>query len=156
PGVLGQLRDAAQSRLAAAELQLGSVTARESDADPAGTVLEQTPPAGTVVNEGTPVDVVVATPPTVTVPEVLGETEDGAKALLKRLGLSPQDDARVEQQSDRPKGTVLASLPPPGARVPKGTAVALTVAVPLRVRVPDVRGRTPATAALMLGSVGLS
>jgi beta-lactam-binding protein with PASTA domain len=155
PGVTGQALDAARAGLAAAELQVGRVTERETEANPAGTVVEQSPQPTTVVNEGMPVALVVAIPPTVVVPEIVGEPEAQARTLLRRLGFEVPAEARVEQESTRPAGTVLASSPPPGARIPKGTAVALTVAVPMRVSVPDVRGRTPAVAGLVLRAEGL-
>ena len=155
PAVVGQTLAAARTALVAAELQAGRVTERETEADPAGAVVEQAPQAGSAVNEGTPVALVVAVPPTVIVPEIVGEPAAPTRTLLRRIGLEVPPGAGVEQEITRPAGSVLASAPPPGARVPKGTAVALTVAVPVRVRVPDVRGRTPAVAGLVLRTEGL-
>jgi beta-lactam-binding protein with PASTA domain len=156
PAVVGETLDAARAKLVAAELRVGTLSLRETETDPASTVLEQTPSAGASVNEGAAVALVLAVRPTVTVPEIVGEPETEAKTLLRRLGLVVTDDGRVEQQSPRAAGTVLASSPPPGAVVPKGTSVSLTVAVPVQARVPDVRGRTPESAALVLGGVGLA
>ena len=155
PALVGETLAAAREALAAAGLQPGPVSTLETDAGPPGTVLEQAPAAATVVNEGARVTLVVATQ-TVTVPELVGAQEDQARALLAQLGLTVPDDERVEQQSAAPSGTVLAASPPPGARVQKGTGVALTVAVPILALVPDLRGRTPAAAAVVLGAVGLT
>jgi beta-lactam-binding protein with PASTA domain len=150
PALVGGTLDAARAALAAAELQAGPVSVRESAADPAGNVLEQSPASGAAVNEGTPVALVVAGPPTVVVPEIIGEPADQATALLEALGLDAPGDDRVEQPSTEPEGTVLAAVPSPGTRVPEGTDVALTVASPVQVAVPDVRGRTPESASLVL------
>ncbi len=154
PALVGQTLDAARTAIAA-DLRVGRVTNRETEADPAGNVLEQSPTAGTIVNEGAAVDLVVAVLPTVAVPEIVGEPEGQATTLLKRLGLVVRDDARVEQESEEPASTVLASSPSPGTRVSKGTAIALTIAVPRRVDVPDIRGRTPAAAAVLLHAAGI-
>ena len=53
---------------------------------------------------------VVATPPTVIVPELVGAPEDAGGALLAQLGLTVPDDERVEQQSAAPSGTVLCRV----------------------------------------------
>ncbi len=156
PDLGDQTLDAARAALVAAELILGRIAERESDADAPQAIIDQDPPAGAVVNEGTPVAVVVAVPPLVTVPEIVGEPERAVKTLLRRLGLEVPSEGRVEVASDRPAGTVLTSSPAPGARVPKGTSVALNVAVPLRVAVPDVRGRTPPVATLLLEAAALA
>jgi beta-lactam-binding protein with PASTA domain len=156
PDVVGESLAAARAALTATDLLVGRVTDQESDADAPGTVLAQGPPPGGAVNEGTPVALVVAVPPLVTVPEIVGEPEARAKTLLKRIGLQVDDAGRAEVASGRAAGTLLASVPPPGAKVPKGSSIVLTVAVPARVRVPDVRGRTPAAAALVLASAKLA
>jgi len=155
PALVGATLDAARAALAAAELQAGPISVRESAADPAGNVLEQSPASGAVVNEGAPVALVVAGPETVVVPEIIGEPADQARALLEGLGLDAPEDARVEQPSTELEGTVLAAVPSPGTRVPEGTDVALTVASPVQVAVPDIRGRTPESASLVLGVAGL-
>nr|BFE80515.1 hypothetical protein GCM10020093_031160 [Planobispora longispora] len=62
----------------------------------------------------------------------------------------------ADAQSEAPAGTVLAVTPPAGTRLAPGAAVALTVAVPVQVTVPDVRGRTPAAAELLLRGARLS
>ncbi len=47
------------------------------------------------------------------------------------------------------------SDPREGTQVAKGSTVTLVVAVPITVKVPDVRGRTAADAAQVLQSAGL-
>jgi beta-lactam-binding protein with PASTA domain len=152
PDLVGGELDAARAALASAGLAPGAVTHVVTEASPADSVLEQTPAPGALVNEGMPVSVLVATPPTVVVPEVVGVPVEQVSALLGQLGLAV---SQVEEQSPATPGTVLAASPPPGTPVPKGSAVALTVAVPVRVSMPDVRGRTPAAAEVVLGALGL-
>ena len=123
---------------------------------PRGSCSSRSPAGGEVANQATPVALVIAAPVLVTVPEIVGEPEQDVRTLLGRVGLTVLDDERVEVRSDRPPRTVLASTPPPGARVPKETGVALTVAVPRRVAVPDLRGRTPEAAAVLLAAAGLA
>jgi beta-lactam-binding protein with PASTA domain len=155
PDVTGQTLDEAHAALAAEDIVIGAIAEQESETAP-GIVLDQVPAAGEVVNEATPVALVIAAPVLVTVPEIVGEPEQDVRTLLGRLGLTVLDNERVEVQSDRPPRTVLASTPPPGARVPKETGVALTVAVPRRVAVPDLRGRTPEAAGVLLAAAGLT
>ncbi|MGI9097972.1 MAG: PASTA domain-containing protein [Solirubrobacteraceae bacterium] len=153
PDLAGQTLDEARAAIAAAELQLADVS--EQEAESVGRVLAQSPAPGAVVNEGAPIALVVAVPITVVVPEIVGEPADEATALLESLGLLVPADARVVEQSRRPRGTVLASSPPAGTRVVVGSSVALTVAVAVRVLVPDLRGMTPAAASVVLRGVEL-
>ena len=81
--------------------------ARGDGGEPGRHVLEQTPAEKTLVNEGTPVALVVATPPTVVVPEVVGAPEEQARRCSRRSGSRP---SRVEQQSPQPPGTVLVGV----------------------------------------------
>jgi beta-lactam-binding protein with PASTA domain len=152
PELVGAGLDAARAALGSAGLALGSLTRVVTEASPADSVLEQTPAANALVNEGTPVSLVAATPPTVVVPEVVGAAEEQVSALLAQLGLAVSP---IEQQSPAVPGTVLAASPVPGTPVPKGSAVTLTVAVPVTVSMPDLRGRTPAAAEVVLGALGL-
>lgn len=155
PALTGKPVDEAHADLEAADLTLGTVTERESD-DAPGTVLEQRPAPGSTVNEATMVNVTVAVPPLVTIPPILGIDERSARTVLRRLGLEVPEERRAERPDAARPGSVLASAPPPGARVPRGAEVALTVAVPFQVPVPDLRGQTPAGAAILLAGSGLS
>jgi beta-lactam-binding protein with PASTA domain len=155
PQVVGLTTAAANAALTAADLLPGSAQLRETDAAADGTVLEQAPIAGTVAPEGTRIDLVVASPVQVTIPAILGSPVELVAKALQQLGLKVPANLRESVASDSPPGTVIAANPRPGARVPKGTRVALTVAVPRQVTVPDLRGRTTATAVLVLRGLGL-
>ncbi len=81
-------------------------------------------------------------PPRVSVvPDLIGQPTGHARALLDAAALTLGEQRR--DASERPTGTVTSQTPPAGARVKPGTAIDVTVAVPLLVAVPDVTGRSP-------------
>ncbi|GGS77795.1 hypothetical protein GCM10010156_40730 [Planobispora rosea] len=154
PELTGLGPEEARDALSAAGLVAGTITEREAQGRDAATVVAQSPRAGGTVHEGTPVDVVVEIPARVAVPPLIGEPVGRAAALLETIGLAVGE--LTDAQSETPPGTVLAVAPPQGTRLAPGTVVALTVAVPVQVIVPDVRGRTPAAAELLLRGARLS
>ena len=76
----------------------------------------------------------------VEVPDVIGKTEDEAKAALTAVGL----ESKTEQEaSDRPVGEVLSADPKPGDEVDDGSTVTLKVSSGKEtLEVPDVVGKT--------------
>ena len=119
---LASSQDAATA-LAEVDLKLGSVTEKNSD-QPEGMVLSQSPPAGTTVNAGSSVNIVVSNG-MVNVPNVVGQTEEQARATLTNAGFNVQV---VYQSSSQPAGTVLAQSPPATSTARKGTQITITVA----------------------------
>jgi beta-lactam-binding protein with PASTA domain len=116
PPLVGRTTKAAAQVLHDAGLELGSVLGR-------GEVIEsQRPVAGTSVPIGTAVDVTViaSPPPMVRVPDLIGGTRSQAATELSGLGLllgpGSDGDAKIETQQPRP-----------GALVPVGTTVTVTV-----------------------------
>ena len=143
PNLLGRSQRFANGRLDRAELRRGETTTEESR-EPEGTVVGQAPGAGERAAVGSAVDLVVATPVTVRVPDLLGLDETAVETLLASREL---DAGIVERQtSDRTPGTVLAQEPAAGTRVVLGTAVAFVLAVPPAVILPDLAGMTEADA----------
>ena len=129
PNLLGRSERAAAARLGGAELRRGQTTTEESR-EPEGTVIAQVPGAGDRAPVGSAVDLVVATPVTVRVPDLLGLDEAAVATLLASRELS---SGIVERQtSDRTPGTVLGQEPVAGTRVVLGTAVAFVLAIPSR------------------------
>jgi beta-lactam-binding protein with PASTA domain len=153
PEVVGIALNAATAALAAADLVPGDVELAAGGAVPAGTVTAQQPAAGTSVPEGTRVALTVAATATVPVPMVLGLPVATAESAITAAGLVPGDPS-LEETEDAPRGSVIAVRPPPGSTVPVGSAVTLTVATPPIRAVPDVLGRTPAAASVILTSAG--
>jgi beta-lactam-binding protein with PASTA domain len=107
---------------------------------PSGKVISSDPPEGQTLDRGKTVTLTVSKGPQgVSVPSLVGATQDDATAQLQQLGL--QADT-TEQESDKPAGTVLEQDPAPGTKVDKGATVKLTVAKE-RPAVPDVTTGNP-------------
>jgi eukaryotic-like serine/threonine-protein kinase len=91
-------------------------------------------------------------PPRVAVPEVVGTDLQSARVRLRRAGLRFDT---VRRNAPRKKGTVIGQDPPASQRVPKGTAVTLTVSDgPGTATVPAVQGLTRAKARARLRKRG--
>ena len=153
PEVTGTTLDAARAALVAADLVPGDVQLAAGGAAPAGTVTVQQPPAGTSVPEGTRVALTVASTVTVPVPMVLGLPLATAESAITAAGLVPGDPS-LDETDSAARGSVIAVQPSPGSAVPVGSTVTLTVATPPVRAVPDVLGRTPAVASVLLASAG--
>jgi serine/threonine-protein kinase len=104
-----------------------------------GVVFNQSPTEGTRVDKETVVTIDVSSgKPEVTIPSVVGQTDDDAVAELTRAGLNVQV---VEVNSDRDVGTVTAQNPGAGTVVVEGTQVRINVSRgPKPVTVPNVVG----------------
>jgi len=90
-------------------------------------------------------------PKQVAVPDLVGMTQQGARAELEQTGLKVGDVLTV-QTAESPVGTVVAQDPAAGAKVPENTVVSLTLAAqstptpPPTAAVPDVTGTDQAGA----------
>lgn len=145
PSVEGLQAAEATSILRRAGLQLQLRTIRSSE--PEGVVVSQAPGPDEEVAPQTIVLLEVAGPPreatppptaTIEVPRVVGLTSSDARSTLRDLGLR---STQRPVESMRPKGTVVAQSPRPGARLREGQAVTLTVSTgPALVSVPAVVG----------------
>ena len=153
PNLLGRGERAARARLDRAELRRGRTSTEESR-EPEGTVIDQEPGAGGRAPVGSAVDLVLATPVTARIPDLLGLDEAAVETLLASRELVP---GIVERQtSDRTPGTVLAQEPVAGTRVVLGTAVAFVLAIPAHVPLPDLAGMTEADALAALARSDLA
>ena len=129
PNLVGHDGQAAVRRLTAADLTPGRVR-REESRQPEGTVLSQAPAAGQRTRIGTAVDLVVASPRTTQVPDLMGHDAGDAARLLAEADLR---QGRVRQQESRQRtGTVLAQSPAAHTQAAADTAVDLVVAAPSR------------------------
>src|SRR6185436_1103619 len=81
PDVVSRSEVDARQMLTNVELAAGTVSTEESRQSP-GSVLRQSVATGTRVTIGTAVDLVTATPVTVLIPGLLGQSEDGARQRL--------------------------------------------------------------------------
>ncbi len=145
PNVTNLTQDAAKTALTDAGLELGSVTSKQSDTVPAGTVISQNPAAGSKVAKGSAVAIVVSsgaptptptptpTTPTpepsesgVAVPNVYGMDASTASDALGELGLVSV--LRRRSGTGQSAGTVIDVLPDAGTAVAVGSRVTLVVA----------------------------
>ncbi|MBI2425442.1 MAG: PASTA domain-containing protein [Candidatus Hydrogenedentes bacterium] len=127
PDLAGLSQAAAAAALTAAGLVTGSISQATSETVAAGNVISQNPPAGTLLNPGSAVDLVISLGPetTVSVPDVVGETEDVARGVLEALNLV----VAVTYITDAvlPEGEVSDQDPDGGAVVDMGSTVTLVV-----------------------------
>jgi beta-lactam-binding protein with PASTA domain/predicted Ser/Thr protein kinase len=150
PDVVGDGRNAARRQLVAAGFRVEE-EAVASDTVKLNRVVAQSPDGGSLYEQGRVVTIEVSSgPERLPVPDVVGKTEDEARAALDafRVVVQEKEDAEADP------GTVLAQNPAKGS-VPRGTTVTLTVAIePKLVAVPDVVGRSQNLATTLLSRRG--
>jgi len=158
PGVLGAPYLEAVDAITAAGLVLGTVSYQCDNVVATGAVISQTPPPMSSVEPGSAVDLVVSTGPCpVIVPNVVGQAQSSAEALITSAGLVV---GTVTTQCDNviPVGQVISQNPVAGASVQPGSAVDLVVSTgpcPVTVTVPDVVGLDQTSAEALITSAGL-
>ena len=139
PDVVGETQAVAEELLVRAELTVGTISEEPSDEVEAGRVIRQDPDADIEVEEGSPVNLVISSgEEVVTVPRLVGLSENDALALLRENDLVLGTTTEEEDPASDPR-TVLDQSPAPGDEVAPGTAVDITVSVGIeQVRVPRV------------------
>ncbi|GMQ84602.1 MAG: Stk1 family PASTA domain-containing Ser/Thr kinase [Acidimicrobiia bacterium] len=128
---------------------------RTSETVPVGIVIESDPPAGTEVEVGSFVTLVVSVgPQQFSVPEVVGETEEVARALIEAQGFLI-GQVTYTLTEDIPTSTVISQSPEAGTPAEAGTVVNLVVSRgPFSIEVPDVSGMSAEGAQLELTRAG--
>ena len=122
PDVVGADEGDARSQLTAAGFDVNSVQVFSDQ--PEGSVVAQNPSSGEA-RKGSAVRINVSQGSgEVTVPDLVGQTEDGAKAQLTQLNLRANVD---NVPSPEPKGTVVAQNPTSGTTARAGSLVRLNV-----------------------------
>jgi eukaryotic-like serine/threonine-protein kinase len=125
PDVLGVSESLARGELERAGFVVNAET-EESDA-PEGTVIEQDPGGGSRVEEGSQVTIVVSRGPgDVSVPNVVGQSQESASARLAALGLDVRITTR-DTDSESEDGRVLDQSPEAGTDLPPGSEVTIVV-----------------------------
>lgn len=156
PPVAGQPVEQARQAITEAGLEVGTVEDRET-ADPAqqGTVLETMPGGGAQVEEGTQVDLVVGVAPdTITVPSLVGFSEEQAREALERAGFTGSvNTEQVDSLED--EGSVASVEPGVGETVSPDGTITLGLSTGT-VDLPDVTGRTQAEAVATLTDAGFT
>lgn len=116
--------DDVRAALQNVNLILGAVSYEDSDL-PKGTVLRSDPVAGTYVDAGSAVNI-VASSGKLNVPNVVGQSEDAARALLTDAGFNVTASVYEVDDTVSP-GTVLSQNPPADSSASAGASVTLTV-----------------------------
>ncbi len=126
PDVTGKTQDEARSALQAAGFTVTTIEKEDDKAD-AGTVLSQDPGSGAKAGHGSAITITVATEPTkVSVPDVVGNTQNQATETLSGRGLKvvPKD---VPVDTPDEDGVVQSQDPASGAKLDRGSAVTISV-----------------------------
>ena len=118
PNLIGLSEQQARNAVADAGLRVGDVSYEASEDAEKDRVIEQEPNRDEFVEDGTSVDFVVSSgKPMVTVPSVLGQTTDAARAAMTAAGLK----VRVtEAESDRAPGRGAHDRPGGRGERPRG------------------------------------
>jgi len=126
-----------------------------SETVPEDRVIETRPTARTQIDIGQTVSLVVSRgPEQAPVPDVVGLSEDEARARLLDAGF--QAASRKQESATDEAGTVISTAPAADTMLRKGETVTLVVATePAQVDVPDVRGETLNDALAALADAGL-
>jgi serine/threonine-protein kinase len=126
PNVLDQTEASARSELEAAEFEVQVVNA-PSDSTPEGFVSAQSPDPGTEATKGSTVTITVSTgPETTTVPNVVGEEKEAAKADLQAAGFHVKVE-NVPVADPTADNVVQDQDPAGGSDAPNGSTVTIFV-----------------------------
>ena len=124
PDVTGLSEDDGFAQLGQAGFAVRTVTEPSSSVSK-GNVTRTDPPAGTIAAGGSTVRMFVSSgSPSVSVPNVIGQTEAEARSALSAKGLSASTITQVDPANE---GKVIAQTPSGGASVNPGSNVTLTI-----------------------------
>ncbi|MGH7727077.1 MAG: PASTA domain-containing protein [Candidatus Eiseniibacteriota bacterium] len=150
-------REQSEAILARLGLKLSVTSERFDPAIPRGFVVTQDPEPGRPVKPGRRVSVVLSLGEEfANIPELFGESLRSARLLLDRAGLRTGAVGRVVTAEVGP-GLVVATEPPFGSIVPRGTAVNLLLCIasdPEAYVMPDLVGRDATSAERDLEAMG--
>jgi serine/threonine-protein kinase len=162
PAVEGQPLAAAKTSIQQARLQVGTVQSQTSAQVPSGDVISTSPNAGQIVQVNTAVEIFVSSgKPLVKVPDVVGQSQANAKALLEQAGFQVRTSSRADPAR---AGNVISQIPSAGTDAASGAAVTVVVSTgpantntnPQSAKVPSVKGLPADTAASELRAAGFA
>ena len=159
PSVTGLSLDEAKEKLESDRYQFDVQTeTRESPEDP-GTVLEQDPSTGDEVEKGSTITLTIAkATEKSTVPDVLGQSCDQAKAQMTANNLVG-NCTEVETDDDSQVGKVIQTTPQAGTSAEKNSSVNIQIGKKKqqqKVKVPQVVGQTVGQAKQILAQQGFT
>ncbi len=152
PQLIGENVDRARADLDQKGLKI-KINFSTNDVVALNDVFEQSPPSGRRVEQGQVVTVSVSSGSATSVPGVVGQTLDVAKAMLKERGYVVRT---LDSESPFEAGTIVTQDPVAGTELTAGQPVTLTVSLgPASVAVPDVSGLSVVDAITKLRDAGL-
>jgi len=156
PNVTGMTPSEAQTAITDAGLVVGDVEQQYSEEATPGVVMDQSPEPGVEAEKGSAVKLVVSKgKELLTVPDLKGKTESEASRIAREAGFA-LDVPERKPNKDVPKGVVFAQTPEPGAQLPRGTLIVLTVSEGVELKqVPDVLNKSKADADKAIKAAGL-
>lgn len=155
PDLAGKTQAEAETLITEAGFTVGEVTSENSSEVEEGLVISQSPIANATAEKETPIDFVLSSGPRqVEVPDVVGEPEAEAVALITEAGLTPQPQPS-EFSAEVESGNVISQSPKAGEQLDEGSPVQFVVSRGVEtVKVPDVAGKKRATAEANLKEAG--
>jgi eukaryotic-like serine/threonine-protein kinase len=153
PNVVGATQAQAEREIVQAGL-VPSVVDKASSSVHKGDVISTSPPFGTKLAKNSTVKLFVsAGPASVSVPSVVGETENAATSQLENAGF--QVSEKSQPNSTEPQGQVVSQSPKAGTSVTKGALVTIYVSGG-GTQVPSVIGDPMGTAQQILSGAGFN
>ena len=158
PDVSSKTQSEAKRALEEAGLKVGNVTTEDSGTVDKDNVIRTDPVAGTSVSRGETIDLVLSTGQTSVPDNLVGMTQEEARAALEEAGLKV-GNVTTENSAEHDSGQVIRTDPSAGARVQRGSEVALVVSsgTPTTATVPsNIVGMTGTEAMAALQSAGFT
>ncbi|MBR8642610.1 Stk1 family PASTA domain-containing Ser/Thr kinase [Streptomyces tuirus] len=158
PNVIGLSLEEAEAKLEGNDYQLEVKTETREVSEEPGTVLDQDPASGKEVEKGSTVTLTIAkAEEKSTVPDVLGQSCDQAKAQMTANNLVG-NCTEVDTQDDNQVGKVIATTPQAGSSVDKNSSVNIQIGKKeqQKARVPQVVGQTVGQAKQTLAQAGFT
>ncbi|GHD18506.1 putative serine/threonine-protein kinase [Streptomyces violarus] len=158
PSVVGDVIDDARATLEGDKYQFKVETKQKESSEDPGTVLEQNPTLGEEVEKGSTITLTIAkAEEKSTVPDVLGQSCDQAKAQMTANNLVG-NCTEVDTQDDNQVGKVIQTTPQAGSSVDKNSSVNIQIGKKekQKARVPQVVGQTVGQAKQALAAAGFT
>ena len=151
PSVTGLTQASAERAIRDAGLTVGTTDQASSKDVAKGRVISQDPQASDLVEPDTKVDIVVSNgKPSITLPDVVGQSKDDAAQQLRGLGLRV---VLSQKDTDDPKDQVVQMQPAAGSKVADGSKVTVFWSDGPE-QVPSVVGKTEAEATRLIQDAG--
>ena len=158
PNVAGMTEAEARIAIEKAGLKVGNIDTKPDDTVPAGTIVSTDPAIGTSVPKGQAVDLTIsAGPAAVTVPPVVGLSEDEAITTLQKAGFEVGLPIQRDFSPKIDAGFVFQQEPLANDSAPKGSKVTIYVSKGAEMApVPYVVDKTKADAISALQKAGFT